>query len=99
MKRRVGLMWHGDRATRDTVKMEDTRLGPTAAVFAEAGLQPEGVVYNDDFADEVREQLLALDAVQVWVNPITGDQDRTKLDAVLRDVAAQGVLVYTHPDT
>jgi hypothetical protein len=35
----------------------------------------------------------------VWVDPVTGGDDRTKLDAILRDVASNGVWVSAHPDT
>jgi hypothetical protein len=40
-----------------------------------------------------------LDGVLVWVDPIAGDEDRTRLDALLRDVASGGVWVSTHPET
>lgn len=97
---RIALMFHGNRDTRDTVRLEDHRLGPTAGAMSAEGLEPEACVYSDDFADEVREQLLKVDAVQVWVNPITEDgRTRTKLDAMLREVADEGVLVRSHPDT
>ena len=46
----------------------------------------------------MREQLLKLDGVLVWVNPISDGQDRTTLDAMLRDVASRGVWVSAHPD-
>jgi hypothetical protein len=95
----VGLMWHGNRETRDTATLENSRFALAAAAFKEVGIEPVAVVYNDDFRDEVRQQLLRLDAVQVWVNPIEGEQDRSRLDALLREVAAAGVLVQTHPDT
>jgi hypothetical protein len=36
--------------------------------------------------------------VLVWVDPISDGQNRTKLDAMLRDVASTGVWVSTHPD-
>lgn len=97
---KVALMWHGDRETRDTVKLHEHRLGPTAEAMRTVGLEPEPAVYNDEFADEVREQLLGVAAVQVWVNPITEDgRTRAKLDAMLREVADAGVLVRSHPDT
>jgi hypothetical protein len=92
-------VWHGDRETRDSVRLEEHRLGPTAAGLRERGLSPEAAVYNDDFADEVKEQLLAVQAVLVWVNPIEQGRDRSKLDAMLRDVADAGVLVSAHPST
>lgn len=100
MNPKVALMWHGDRETRDTVNLDEHRLGPTAAAMRAEGLDPEPAVYNDDFTDEVREQLLKVDAVQVWVNPITEDgRTRTKLDAMLREVADSGALVMSHPET
>jgi hypothetical protein len=46
----------------------------------------------------VREQLLAVDGVLVWVDPISGGKTRTLLDAMLRDVAARGPWVSAHPD-
>jgi len=46
----------------------------------------------------VREQLLGCDGVLVWVNPISEGQNRTMLDALLREVAARGVWVSAHPD-
>ena len=54
--------------------------------------------YAEDFADEVREQLLAVDGVLVWVDPIHGGKTRTELEAMLRDVAAHGPWVSAHPD-
>ena len=39
-----------------------------------------------------------LDGVLVWVNPISEGQDRTTLDAMLRDVASRGIWVSAHPD-
>jgi hypothetical protein len=56
------------------------------------------VVYADEIVDDVRKQLLELDGVLVWVNPVQDGQDRSRLDPLLRDVAAQGVWVSTHPD-
>jgi len=97
---RIGLMFFGTRETRETVKLEEHRLGPTAEAFRSEGFEVEPCVYNDKFADEVREQLLGLDAVQVWVNPITEDgHTRETLDPLLCEVAEKGVLVCTHPNT
>lgn len=61
-------------------------------------MEAVAVIYNDDFADEARTQMLGLDAIQVWVNPIVGGRNRTKLDGVLREVSDSGVRVFTHPD-
>ena len=98
MTQRVALVAAGDRAQRETMTAGNSRLAPVAAAFADAGIAAELALYADEFADEVRAQLLAVDAALVWVNPVTGSSDRTVLDALLRDVAAQGVLVSAHPD-
>src|SRR6185437_11929811 len=66
--------------------------------LAALGIAAEPAVYDDTFADEVREQLLAADGVLVWVDPIHAGLTRTRLDAVLRDVAARGPWVSAHPD-
>ncbi len=66
--------------------------------LAALGIHAEPAVYADDLVLEVREQLLKLDGVIVWVNPISDGQDRTTLDAMLRDIASRGVWVSAHPD-
>ena len=67
-------------------------------VTGETPLRAELVVYHDDFCEDVRQQLMNADGALVWVNPMEGGRDRSVLDAMLRDVAASGVFVSTHPD-
>ncbi|HEX5326633.1 MAG TPA: Cj0069 family protein, partial [Acetobacteraceae bacterium] len=55
-------------------------------------------VYCEEIADEVRDQLLAVNGVLVWVDPLSDGRPRFKLDAMLRDIAARGVWVSTHPE-
>lgn len=98
-KPKVGLMWHGDREARDTADLSTSRFAKAAVALRFAGIQPIAVVYNDDFLEEVRGQLLILDAVQVWVNPIESGRNRSKLDRLLAEVADSGVLVNTNPKT
>ncbi|MGZ5701828.1 MAG: Cj0069 family protein, partial [Burkholderiales bacterium] len=43
-------------------------------------------------------QLMSVDSVLVWVNPLQDGRDRSVLDAILREVAAAGVFVSGHPD-
>jgi len=62
-------------------------------------VQAQCAVYHDEFCGEVRDQLRAVDAVLVWVNPIVDGRDRSHLDAMLREVAASGARVSAHPDT
>ena len=56
------------------------------------------MIYSDGAIDAVREQLLGLDGVLVWVNPIEQGLDRSPLDPLLREVAEAGVWVSAHPD-
>lgn len=95
---RVALVAAGDREQRETMTVGESRLAPVAAAFADIGIEAELALYDDEFADEVRAQLLTVDAALVWVNPVTGTNDRTVLDALLRDVASHDVLVSAHPD-
>jgi hypothetical protein len=48
--------------------------------------------------EEARKQLLDCEGVLVWADPLFDGQNRTKLDALLRDVALNGVWVSAHPD-
>jgi hypothetical protein len=68
------------------------------AAFEPLGVSAEPVVYSDDSVDAIRDQLLRLDGVLVWVNPIEKGLDRSRLDSLLREVAAAGVWVSAHPD-
>jgi hypothetical protein len=55
-------------------------------------------VFDEAFADEVRDQLFGVDGVLVWVNPLDAGKTRAVLDALLREVAARGPWVSAHPD-
>jgi hypothetical protein len=73
-------------------------LGPLFEAFAELNVATARVVYDDDSVDDVRAQLLGLDGVLVWVNPIQDGANRRQLDGLLRDVSSRGVWVSAHPD-
>jgi hypothetical protein len=96
---RIALLYPGDRAMRDRADPSESRLAALFAAFAAAGVHAEPAVWRDDFAVEVGRQLRRVQAVLVWCNPIEGGRRRDRLDALLREVAAGGVLVSTHPDT
>jgi hypothetical protein len=53
------------------------------AALRRLNVAAEPVVYQDDALDNVREQLLGLDGVLVWVNPIQDGANRSHLDALL----------------
>lgn len=95
---RVALVFRGDRTSRDSSALESSRLAPVAKALADVGLAPEPAVYADEMADEVHSQLLGVHGVLVWVDPVTGSEDRTRLDRILREVATAGVWVSAHPD-
>jgi hypothetical protein len=97
---RVGLLWRAewDPPERDAAIAETCRLRGVFAAFAGLGVTAEPVIYSDDRVDDVRRQLLALDGVLVWVNPIEQGRDRSLLDPLLREAAAAGVWVSAHPD-
>jgi len=95
---RIALVYPGDRDARRRAMPEESRFLPLFQALAQLDVQAEPAVYHDDFADEVRRQLLAVDGVLVWVNPIQDGRDRSTLDALLREVAGTGVFVSAHPD-
>src|SRR3954468_12224554 len=94
----IAILWRGDEAARHSAMPEISRFKAIFSALADVGVKAEPVVYEDDVLDAVREQLAALDGVLVWVNPIHEWRNRTKLDLMLREVAARGVWVSAHPD-
>ena len=94
---RVAILYPGDRDARRLGAPSD-RFVKVFEAFQALGIPAEPAVYHDDFCDEVKQQISKADAVLVWVNPIEKGIDRTKLDRMLREVAASGVYVSTHPD-
>jgi hypothetical protein len=94
---RLGLLWRGNPAAGTPAPLR-TRLGPVFEALEAIGVATEAVVYADEVADSVRAQLLDLDGVLAWVDPITNGEDRSVLDPLLREVSAKGVWVSAHPD-
>ncbi len=97
---RIGLLWRRewDPPGDDGLDLAACKLHGVFAAFSELDVQAEPVVYSDDEVDAVREQLLRLDGVLVWVNPIEKGLDRSRLDPLLHQVAKAGVFVSAHPD-
>jgi hypothetical protein len=95
---RLAVLWRGDREARRNATPQNNRFHRVFEELALLGIHAEPAVYADDFADEVRDQLLKVDGVLVWVDPIHDGQTRTVLDAMLRDVASRGPWVSAHPD-
>src|SRR5689334_17081473 len=95
---RVALLWRGDSEARANATAENNRYVRVFEALAKRGIHAEPAVYSDDIADEVRTQLLTVNGVIVWVNPISDSENRSRLDPLLRDVASLGVWVSAHPD-
>src|SRR5215510_6342536 len=90
---RVAIVFPADPELRQKTRLEDSRFARTAAALAEKGIAVEGAPYIADDLEELREQLMRVDGVLVWINPIVDGRDRTDLNKVLADVAASGVFV------
>lgn len=95
---RLAILSPGDREARRNATGENSRFSDLFRAFATRGIHAEPAIYHDEFREDVREQLMQVDGVLVWVNPTEGGRDRSALDAMLRDVAASGVFVSAHPD-
>jgi hypothetical protein len=95
---RVAVLWRGDREVRRNATPQNNRFHRIFEALAALDIHAEPAVYADDIVDEIREQLLAVDGVLVWVDPIHDGKTRTLLDPMLRDVASRGPWVSAHPD-
>jgi hypothetical protein len=94
---RIGILWRDDRSARPSKPEERHGLAPLYEAFGRLPVELRPVVFEDGAVDEVRDEMLALDGVLVWVNPIQDGANRRNLDALLLDVASQGVWVSAHP--
>jgi hypothetical protein len=95
---RIALLWCGDLETRRQATPENNRWNKIFAELAAQNIDAKPCVYCEEAADEVREQLLKVDGVLVWVDPLSDGRTRFQLDAMLREVASRGVWGSTHPD-
>ena len=91
--------WRGDEAARRAGIGSNERLRPVVNALAALGAKPIPVVYRDDIADEVCSELLQVDGVLVWIDPIAHNEDRTRFDQILNDISLAGVWVSAVPET
>jgi hypothetical protein len=99
MAYRIAVVWRGARTARQTATAANNRFCQVFAALAARGIAAEPAVFDEEFAEEVRDQLLAVQGVLVWVDPIHQGKTRAVLDAMLREVASRGPWVSAHPDT
>ncbi len=95
---KIAILWRGDAEARRTASPQNSRFVRIFEELDALGVRAEPAVYDETFAGDVRAQLMQADGVLVWVDPIHQGKTRTALDALLRDVAAHGPWVSTHPD-
>lgn len=95
---KLALLWPRDIPKWNAATPGEYRLHRVFEELAALGIEAEAAPYADDVVDQVRTQLLACDGVLVWVDPLFNGRNRIVLDAMLRDVAANGVWVSAHPD-
>lgn len=67
----MAAVWRGDRETRRTATPQNSRFHRVFEELAAIGIHAEPAVYDEEFAEEVRAQLLTVDGVLVWVNPLS----------------------------
>ncbi len=96
---KIAIVWRGDGEARQAATPRNSRFHRVFEELSALGIDAQPAVYDEEFADAVRAQLLAADGVLVWVDPIHQGKTREELDPLLRDVAAQGPFVSAHPDT
>ncbi|MGY4236778.1 hypothetical protein ACVIIW_005725 [Bradyrhizobium sp. USDA 4449] len=94
----VTIVSRGDADARRDTTVHNSRFVRVFEALAAAGIAAQPAIYDESFADAVRDQLLGVDGVLVWVDPIHQGKTRADLDALLRDVAARGPWVSAHPD-
>lgn len=95
---KIAILWRGDAEARRAAMPRNNRFYRVFEELAALGIAAEPAVYDEAFAAEVRDQLLAADGVLVWVDPIHHGKTRAALDPLLREVAARGPWVSAHPD-
>src|SRR6185437_12542617 len=95
----VAILSRGDAAARRDSTPQNSRFAGVFEALATAGIDARPAIYDESFADELRDQLLTVDGVLVWVDPIHQGKTRAELDLLLREVAKRGPWVSAHPDT
>jgi hypothetical protein len=95
---KIAIVWRGDREAWRNATTANNRFHRVFEELAAIGIHAEPAVYDEEFAEEVCEQLLGADGVLVWVDPIHQGKTREALDPLLREVASRGKWVSAHPD-
>lgn len=95
---KIAIVWRGGAEIRRTATSRNNRFHRIFEELEAAGIEALPAVYDEAFADDVRAQLLGVDGVLVWVNPLQDGKTRYELNSMLEEVAAVGPWVSAHPD-
>src|SRR5260370_11666512 len=98
LRHSVAILWRGDAAARRVPTPQNSRFVRVFEALAASGIEARPAVYDESFADAVRDQLLAGHRVLVWVDPIHQGTTRAALVQLLREIAPQGPSVRAPPD-
>ena len=98
LRHTLAILSRGNAAARRDATAQNSRFVQVFEALAAVGIQARPVVYDETFADPVRDELQAADGVLVWVDPIHQGKTRAALDPLLREIAARGPWVSAHPD-
>lgn len=94
----IAILSRGDADARRQATPQNSRFVRVFEALLSEGLHGVPVIYDEAFANDVREQLLRADGVLVWVDPIHQGKTRADLDPLLREIATRGPWVSAHPD-
>jgi hypothetical protein len=95
---RVAIVFPADPLQLSATRVEQSRLKEVARALTSAGAEVVSAPFCDEIASEIEARLVEVDFVLVWYNPFEGGRDRSRLNAMLRALAARGVGVSGHPD-
>jgi len=91
----VAILSRGDAAARADATPQNSRFVRVFEALAAIGIEARPVIYDETFADAVRDQLLSVDGVLVWVDPIHQGKTRVELDPLLRELDQRADAVRT----
>jgi hypothetical protein len=66
----VAVVWRGDEAAQRAGIASNERLRPVVDALVALGATAVSTIYRDEIAAEVRADLLEVDGVLVWIDPI-----------------------------
>jgi hypothetical protein len=97
-RNRVAIVFPANEKELAATRLEGTRLAGVASVLQSAGVEVISAPFRDEIADEIKARLIDVSLILVWFNPFEAGRDRSRLNAMLRSLASNGVAVSAHPD-